>query len=77
MFVLLFEDLTKAFGLEGRSYCPVGKIFNGVHVIVMDDKFNLKAIGDPGEVNMKLYTSSPTKLAHQLKIRRSMSEGQH
>lgn len=43
-------DLTEGFGLEGRSYCPVGKIFNGVHVVVMDDDFNVKSIGDPGEV---------------------------
>lgn len=54
--VLSFEDLTKAFGLEGRSYCPVGKIFNGVHVVVMDDTLNVKSIGDPGEVNVKLFS---------------------
>lgn len=47
-----FLDLTKGYGLEGRSYCPVGKIFNGVHVVVMDDEYNVKSIGDPGEVNI-------------------------
>lgn len=43
-------DLTKGYGLEGRSYCPVGKIFNGVHVVVMDDEYNVKPVGSHGEV---------------------------
>ncbi|KAG4068511.1 hypothetical protein HA402_004852 [Bradysia odoriphaga] len=50
------SDLTNGFGLEGRTYCPVGKIFNGVHVVVMDDDYNVKSIGDPGEV----YVGGPT-----------------
>lgn len=43
-------DLTQEYGLEGRTYCPVGKIFKGVHVVVMDDDHNVKSIGDAGEV---------------------------
>jgi len=50
------SDLTEGCGLEGRSYCPVGKIFDGVHVVVMDDDYNVKAIGDAGEV----YVGGPT-----------------
>ncbi|XP_065204923.1 uncharacterized protein LOC135834874 [Planococcus citri] len=50
------SDLTEGYGLEGRTYCPVGKIFKGVHVVVMDDDHNVKSIGDAGEV----YVGGPT-----------------
>lgn len=44
-------DLTDNFGLEARTYCPVGKIFPQVHVFIMDENFNTKSIGEAGEVS--------------------------
>lgn len=38
-------------GCGGRKFCPVGKLFPGVHAVVMDENLNVKPVGEPGEVN--------------------------
>ncbi len=44
-------DLTNGEGLEGRTYCPVGKIFSQVQVVIRDENFNEKLMGEAGEVS--------------------------
>ena len=40
---------------QPRKFCPVGKLLPGVHIVVMDEEFNVKPIGVKGEVLMILY----------------------
>ncbi|RZF48402.1 hypothetical protein LSTR_LSTR007569 [Laodelphax striatellus] len=48
-------SLSMATG-EPRKFCPVGKLLPKVHAVVMDEKQNVKAIGEPGEI----YIGGPT-----------------
>lgn len=42
--------------IEPRQFCPVGKLFPGVHIIVFDENLNTKAPGEPGEI----FVGGPT-----------------
>lgn len=42
--------------IEPRQFCPVGKLFPGVHMIVLDENLNTKATGEPGEI----FVGGPT-----------------
>ncbi|XP_054272326.1 uncharacterized protein LOC128992659 [Macrosteles quadrilineatus] len=37
-------------GCGGRQFCPVGKLFPGVHAVVMDENLTMKPVGEPGEI---------------------------
>ncbi len=37
-------------GGKTRKFCPVGKIFDGVKVLIFDEDMKLMPIGMPGEV---------------------------
>jgi len=48
-----FIDVSKASDLEQSKFAPVGAPLPGVHVLIMDNEYNVKSIGISGEV--KLY----------------------
>ncbi|XP_049804567.1 uncharacterized protein LOC126248021 isoform X1 [Schistocerca nitens] len=49
-------DLSVIPDPEKRKFCPVGKLLPGVHVIIMDEEFNIKPVAVPGEI----YVGGPT-----------------
>ncbi|XP_013419834.1 uncharacterized protein LOC106180401 [Lingula anatina] len=42
--------------LEGRKFCPVGKLLPGVKVVILDDQMKPQPVGVPGEI----YVGGPT-----------------
>ena len=44
-------------GGKTRKFCPVGKVFDGVKVIVFDENMKQMPIGMPGEVRNICYQS--------------------
>lgn len=48
-----FKDVSKARDLDQSKFAPVGAPLPGVHVVIMDNEYNIKPIGISGEV--KLY----------------------
>lgn len=41
--------------LEQSKFAPVGASLPGVHILIMDNEFNVKSIGISGEVKLNLY----------------------
>lgn len=48
-----WTDLTDGTGLQGRTYCPVGKLFPLVEVAIFDSNLSTKLTGEPGEVSSR------------------------
>ncbi|CAI6363363.1 unnamed protein product [Macrosiphum euphorbiae] len=49
-------DVSKASDLEQSKFAPVGAPLPGVHVLIMDNEYNVKSIGISGEI----YVGGPT-----------------
>lgn len=49
--VVHFIDVSKACELEQSKFSPVGAPLPGVHVLIMDNEYNIKNKGVSGEVN--------------------------
>lgn len=56
--IVITLDLSDACDLKGRTYCPVGKLFPMVRVLVMDENLNEKLPGDAGEVRNQNYSQN-------------------
>jgi len=52
-YLKLYIDVSKASDLEQSKFTTVGAPLPGVHVLIMDNEYDVKSIGISGEV--KLY----------------------